>query len=138
MTDSQNASVISSKRVLIVDDADQVADVIQSTLVQLGHRVETAGDAKEALRKFEPGKYDLVITDFAMPKVNGIELATSIRKKAPGQRIIMVTAYAFSIAANDGRELPVNHILHKPFSPRDIEMSISEVFNPAKCSSAEH
>lgn len=129
MTDSH---AISHKRILIVDDSDQVSEAIQSTLAHLGHEVETASDAKEALRKFDPGKYDLVITDFAMPKTNGIELATSIRKKAPKQLVMMVTAYAFSLAASDGRELPVDHILQKPFSPDDIETAVNEVFNPAR------
>ena len=132
MSDTQATPLSSPKRILIVDDADQVAEAIQSTLVYLGHQVETAGDAKEALRKFAPGKYDLIITDFAMPKMNGIELATAIRKKAAGQLIMMVTAYAFSIAANDGRELPVDQILRKPFSPRDIEVSLIELFNAAR------
>lgn len=132
MNDSQTTSVLSPKRILLVDDAQQVADTIKAALVEFGHRVDLAADAQDALRRFQPGKYDLVITDYAMPKMNGVEVATAIRKRAPGQLILLVTAYAFSIAAKDGRQLPVNSILHKPFYPRELEVALAELFAAAK------
>lgn len=132
MNDSQTTSVLSPKRILLVDDAQQVADTIKSVLVEFGHRVDLAADAQNALHRFQPEKYDLVITDYAMPKMNGVEVATAIRKRAPGQLILLVTAYAFSIAAKDGRQLPVDSILHKPFSPRELERALTEVFAAAK------
>lgn len=124
--------MISSKRILIVDDAAEVAETIQAILVQFGHQVEVVGDSKEALRMFEPGKYDLIITDYSMPKMNGVELATAIKKRSAGQLILMVTAFAFSIAATDARPLPVDFVLRKPFPPRELEEALNELFASAK------
>ena len=132
MNDSPAPSITVPKRILIVDDAPQVAETIQATLVQLGHHVEVAGDAKDALRRFEPGKYDLVVTDYSMPKTNGVELASAIRKRAAGQLILLITAYAFSIAANDARQLPVDFVLQKPFSTRELEQALAGLFATAK------
>lgn len=124
--------MISPKRILVVDDAPQVAETIQATLIQFGHQVEIAEDGKDALRQFEPGKYDLVVTDYSMPKMNGVELAAVIKKRAPGQLILLITAYAFSIAANDARPLPVDFVLCKPFPPRELEAALAELFAAAK------
>ncbi len=124
--------MISCKRILIVDDAAEVAETIQAILVQFGHQVEIAGDAKEALRQFEPGKYDLIVTDYSMPKMNGVELATAIKKRSAGQLILLITAFAFSIAATDARQLPVDFVLRKPFAPRELEAALAELFASAK------
>jgi CheY-like chemotaxis protein len=132
MNESTVPPIASPKLILVVDDAPQVAEIIEVTLSQLGHKVETAEDGNEALRRFEPGKYDLVITDYAMPKMNGVELAMAIRKRAPGQLILLITAFAFSIAANDATQLPVDSVLRKPFQPRELEDAITELFAAAK------
>ena len=115
-----------------MDDAAEVAETLKATLLQLGHQAEIAEDGKEALRRFDPGKYDLIITDYSMPKMNGVELATAIKKRSAGQLILMVTAFAFSIAANDARQLPVDFVLQKPFPPRELELALAELFAPAK------
>jgi len=132
MNDSQPPSFVSSKKILVVDDAPQVAETIQATLIYLGHQVEVAENGKDALRQFEPGKYDLVVTDYSMPKMNGVELAAAIKKRAPDQLILLITAYAFSIAANDAQPLPVDFVLQKPFPPRELGAALAGLFSPAK------
>lgn len=132
MNASPAPATTSSKRILVVDDAPQVAEILQAMLAQLGHQVEIAGDAKEALRQFEPGKYDLIVTDYSMPKMNGVEFAAAIKKRAAGQLILLITAFAFSIAATDARQLPVDFVLRKPFLPRELEAALNELFSPAK------
>src|ERR1700722_8762726 len=106
MNDSRSSSFVSSRRILIVDDAVEVAETIKEILVQLGHQVEINGDSKEALRQFEPGKYDLIITDYSMPKMNGVDLAAAIKKRSAGQLILLITAFTFSIAAHHPSPLP--------------------------------
>ncbi|MDB6112641.1 MAG: FixL-related histidine kinase [Pedosphaera sp.] len=128
MKGSTPPSTISAKRILVVDDAPEVAGTIQSILAQCGHQVETSTDGKSALDKFESGKYDLVITDYAMPKMNGIELAGAIKQKAAGQLVLLVSGFIFSISAKYTPPLPVDLILAKPFSLKELQEAVAGLF----------
>ena len=131
---SESTVVISRmppKRILLVEDSPDVAQILRDMLAEFGHEVETAPDGKEALARFKPGKYDLLITDYSMPKMNGVELAEIIKRRAPKQPILMITAFAFTIAAYDGRPLPVDAILRKPFHPKEFRDILTTMF-PAK------
>ncbi|MFJ2986628.1 response regulator [Collimonas sp. NPDC087041] len=78
--DSKQARKISSLRVLVVDDHVPNRMVITQQLQFLGHQVVTAQDGEAALQLWEPGRYDLVITDCNMPMMDGYELARAIRQ----------------------------------------------------------
>src|SRR6266576_671357 len=82
------------RRILVVDDEPFVCDAVKMMLAFDGHDVLTANNGKEALALFEKGKFDLVITDFAMPGMKGDELAVAIKARSPGQPVVMITAYA--------------------------------------------
>lgn len=125
----------SPKKALIVEDSADVAETLQFMLKELGHDSEVARDGREALTLFKPGEYDLVITDYSMPNMNGVEMAEIIRKRAANQRILMVTAYAFTIAAYDGRPLPVDAVLRKPFKPEEFNDAIKKITPTPKAAS---
>jgi CheY-like chemotaxis protein len=128
MKGSITPSPVSAKRILVVDDAPEVADTIQSVLAQCGHQVETSTDGKEALTKFESGRYDLVITDYSMPQMNGIELAGAIKQKSAGQLVLLVSGFIFSISAKYTPPLPVDLILTKPFSLKELQEAVAGLF----------
>jgi CheY-like chemotaxis protein len=119
---------VTPKRVLVVDDVPHVAQAIEALLASCGHHVETAPGGREALAKFKRGKYDLIITDYAMPTMTGAELARTLRGQAPQQRILLVTAFAFSLAAKENQPVPVNMILQKPFSPHELQQALAALF----------
>lgn len=123
-------SRIPPKKILLVEDAPDLADAMQAMLAALGHEVELAPDGKDGLNQYKIGKFDLVITDYSMPRMNGVELAETIKRRSPRQIILMVTAFTFTIAAYDGRPLPVDRILRKPFHPRDFNNTLTELFPP--------
>ena len=125
-------SRIPPKKILMVEDAPDVAEVMCALLVRLGHHVELATDGKDGLNQFKTGKFDLVITDYSMPRMNGVELAETIKRRSPRQIILLVTAYTFTLAAYDGRPLPVDAILRKPFHPREFNNTLTELFPPAE------
>ena len=79
------------RRVLVVDDAPLIREIIARTLRTAGHTIDTATDGQEALAKFREGKWDLVITDLFMPHMNGEELAAAIRAEAPGVPVVLLT-----------------------------------------------
>src|SRR5258708_33182137 len=93
------------RRILVVDVDPFVCDAVKMMLPFDGHIVETASNGKEALAMFEVGKFDLVITDFAMPTMKGDELAATIKARSPKQPVVMITAYA-EMLASSGTPLP--------------------------------
>lgn len=121
-------SRISPKKVLLVDDVPDLAQVMESMLTKLGHTVEVSSDGKDALARFKPGKFDLVVTDYSMPRMNGVELAEIVKRRSPKQRVLMVTAFTFTIAAYDGRPLPVDAILRKPFRVKEFNDTLAGLF----------
>jgi len=67
-------------RILAVDDEAGIRKVVRDTLERAGHDVETAADGEEALARFEQGAFDLVVSDWKMPGIDGFELVRQVRK----------------------------------------------------------
>src|SRR5215510_7476927 len=109
------APAFPQRRILVVDDEPFVCDAVKMMLTFDGHIVETASNGKDALEKFENGKFDLVITDFAMPTMKGDELAAAIKAKAPRQPVVMITAYAEMLQSSGNPLKGVDFMIGKPF-----------------------
>jgi len=92
-----------------------------------GHSVETASCAKEALAIFDKAKFDLVITDFAMPAMKGDELALAIKARNPLQPVVMITAYAEMLQSTRSSIPGVDFIISKPFLLENLREAISRV-----------
>jgi CheY-like chemotaxis protein len=115
---------IIARKILVVDDEPFVCDAVRMMLAFDGHAVETASSGKEALVMFEKGKYDLVITDYAMPNMKGDELAATIKARAPGQPVVMITAYAEMLKASGVPMTGVDHVISKPFLLEHLRAAI--------------
>ena len=83
---------MTSKQILVIDDEPIVGHAINLTLQSDGHVIEVVLSPYDALERFEVGKYDLVLTDFKMPGMTGLELAGQIKARDPAQPIILITA----------------------------------------------
>lgn len=101
-------------RVLVVDDDDAVRGITVAYLETDGHELETAGSGGDALLKFRQGKFDLVITDRAMPGMNGDALARAIKKEAPQQPVILLTGFGDLMSAQREHPEGVDVVLGKP------------------------
>ena len=118
---------VSRKRVLLVDDEQGVRIAVKLLLEALfDYNITEACNGREAFRIFSREKFDLVITDYSMPDMKGSQLALEIRKVAPKQPILMITAFADQLR---GAENPVDDILNKPFSARELTRAIDNVFS---------
>jgi CheY-like chemotaxis protein len=80
--------------ILLVDDEDWCRETIQILLTELGYTVDSTDSAEDALKKFDPRQYQLVLTDNRMPGMSGVELAEQIKQRSPGTPILMYTALA--------------------------------------------
>jgi len=118
-------------QVLVIDDDVLVRDVIVESLYQAQHQVETATDGWEGLEKFRTGHFDLVITDRAMPKLNGDGLASAIKALRPATPIILLTGFGELMQANG--ELPngVDCVMSKPFTFTTLQQTIAQVMEMA-------
>jgi len=121
------ARALPKRRILVVDDEPFVCDAVKMMLAFDGHSVETAGCGKDALAMFEKDKFDLVITDFAMPAMKGDELALAIKARDPHQPVVMITAYA-EMLQTSGKSLPgVDFMISKPFLLENLREAIAHV-----------
>src|SRR5690349_9390120 len=125
------APVISKKRILVVDDEPFVCDAVKMMLEFDGHAVQTANSGKEALNLFAQEKFDLVITDFAMPAMKGDELAAAIKARSPKQPVVMITAYAEMLQSSGNPLKGVDFIISKPFLLENLREAIAKV-SPSK------
>jgi CheY-like chemotaxis protein len=110
------------KRILLADDQQGVRDAIKYLLKVDEHTVTEASNGREALDLYRRGEFDLVITDYTMPEMGGNELAVRIKRVAPAQRILMITAYSTEAGSKDN---PVDAILSKPFSFHQLRVAIA-------------
>lgn len=114
-------------RVLVVDDQPAIREIVSAYLAEDQHIVETAANAREAMEKFGVDRFDLVITDRAMPEVNGDELAASIKEVQSREPVIMLTGFADLINESGGRPKNVDLVLSKPARLDDLRKAIFDV-----------
>ena len=90
-----------SPRILVVDDDESVRIAVCLALTALGCLTDTASGAGEALARFRPGRYRAVVTDLAMPLMNGLELARRLRVLEPGLPIMIFSGSPTSAEADE-------------------------------------
>jgi CheY-like chemotaxis protein len=120
------AGRICRKRILVADDEPAVRDALKMLLKIDEHTVTEARDGAEALDLVAQGKFDLVITDYEMPRMKGSELAVRVKKLCPARPILMITAYAERLG---NAENPVDAILNKPFAFNDLRRAIAQLLS---------
>jgi len=89
-----------------------------------GHEVVPAGSGSEALALFELGGFDVVITDYHMPKMKGDELAVALKARRPDQPVIMITAYAEMLKTSASALAGVDQLISKPFQLVELREAI--------------
>jgi CheY-like chemotaxis protein/glycine cleavage system H lipoate-binding protein len=106
--------------VLVVDDEQIVCNSCRRILSQQGHNVQTVLNGREALRKVEEDKYDVVIADWKMPEVDGMEVLRLVKKNHPDIVLIMITGYPTVESAVKAMRIGVSNYLPKPFDPDEL------------------
>lgn len=109
-------------RVLIVDDDEFALELLHDSLADSGYEVEVARDGREALELLRKGTCRLVISDWEMPRMNGIELCREIRWRGLGSYvyIILVTARDGTDSIVEGLEAGADDFITKPFDPTEL------------------
>ena len=112
-----------SARILLVDDEQAVQTLLTYPLRRDGYEVIAAGDGHEALRRFAEQRFDLVVLDLMLPKLDGIEVCRRMRSRSQVQ-IIMLTAKGDEIDKVVGLEMGADDYITKPFSMREFRSRV--------------
>lgn len=119
----------SQPRVLVVEDEAAIREMTQFALQRAGMEVETAADAHEALLRISENRPDIILLDWMMPGVSGVELTRRLRRDAYTEDIpiIMLTARVTEDDKVAGLEAGTDDYVVKPFSPRELLARIRAV-----------
>lgn len=104
------------RHILVVDDESFVRQSVHILLQGEGYLVEDAGSGAEALALFEPGKFDMIFTDYLMPGMKGDQLAAEIKQRAPEQPVVMLTAFVERFQSAEPPPGGVDSVIGKPFA----------------------
>ena len=119
-----------AKRILLVDDEPLIVKGLKYSLEQEGYETDSAADGEEALNKFFAGKYDLILLDVMLPKVDGIEVCQRIREKSYVP-IIMLTAKGEDMDKILGFEYGADDYMTKPFNILEVKARIKSILRRA-------
>ena len=112
------------KRILIVDDDDEIRDLLEFDVSQSGYFVDTASDGKEGLQKALNNSYDLILLDVMMPKMNGFDVCKNIRHAKLSIPILMLTAKGTINDKTIGFDCGADDYLVKPFDIQEVLLRI--------------
>ena len=105
------------QRILIVDDNIEILEILSEFMLTQGFEAKCAGDGVDALSLFSEYHFDAVLTDFHMPRMNGLNLAHEIRKNEPQTLIIMMTSNIWMSAQEYDF---MDYVVEKPFRLEEI------------------
>jgi two-component system alkaline phosphatase synthesis response regulator PhoP len=117
------------KTILVADDETHILHVVSLKLRNAGFNVLPARDGQEALEMAQQEQPDLIITDYHMPQLSGLELCQRLKQdpRTNGIPAIMLTARGYHLEPHDTQESGILRMLSKPFSPRQLLTTVNEV-----------
>ena len=123
-----------SARILLVDDEQSIQTLLSYPLRKDGYHVTSALDGGEALRRFEEGRFDLVILDLMLPRLNGVEVCRQLRSRSQVP-IIMLTAKGSETDKVAGLEVGADDYITKPFSMREFRSRVKAALRRSRMAS---
>ena len=120
---------MAKKRVLVADDEIHIVHVVAIKLRNNGYEVTSAENGAEAFKLACEKKPDIVVTDFQMPVMTGLELVEKLRQNEATKDVpvIMLTARSFAIEDEQKESLQISECISKPFSPKELLRSIEDI-----------
>lgn len=126
------------ERLLIVEDEDTLCASLQRVFRRDGYEVDGAASAESAFLLLETKTYDLIITDIILPGISGIELLTKYRRKNPGQKVMVITAYGSLNTAVEAIKGGACDFIIKPLMHDEMRRAVRRALDgpSAPCSGA--
>ena len=128
-TETKKYSSSGNERILVVDDEHLLVDIYKKQLEKKGYLVTTATDSGDALNIFreQPDGFDLLITDLAMPGLNGFELSHAVHQTRPDMPIIMCSGHRDLVSQEDIQVFGIKKFISKPLVREDLFAAVREI-----------
>jgi signal transduction histidine kinase/DNA-binding response OmpR family regulator len=121
-----------STKILVVDDEKGMCESLRALLTNAGYQVTTAEQGEEALSKIQDDKFDLVLTDIRMPRVDGLDILKAVRNKDEEALVILMTGYASLESAVSAISQGAYDYLMKPLEFSDLKLTIRRALDKRK------
>ncbi len=118
------------KKILVIEDDQEVLEMLTDYLTFLGYTVTPAKDGLEGIKEIKSKLYDLVVTDLTMPFVSGVGIINVLKKDHPDIPVIAITGYGHD-AEELARENHADLILGKPFDIDKFKEAIIDLLSPS-------
>jgi DNA-binding NtrC family response regulator len=115
---------MNSHKIMVIDDEKIVGDMAKLSLEQEGYSVETFLNAEPALKRLQEEKFDVVVTDYKMKGIDGMEVLKTVKNLYPSTQVIMITAFANLDAAIEALRRDVHDFFPKPVKIKELKASI--------------
>ena len=114
---------------MLIDDEIAILSVTESFLKRLGYDVSVYSDSEEALSAIHenPQKYDMIITDYSMPKISGLAVIKSMKEKMIDVPVILMSGYIDVITEEKIKDYGVEKILTKPISVYELSDTVNKI-----------
>jgi DNA-binding response OmpR family regulator len=120
----------SNKKILIVDDDEDILSLFESYLREVGFYVDIYVNPKEAMKKFEPGFYDLMLVDIRMPLMNGFELSRIIKTMDRTIKICFLTSFeTYYRSLKHQYNLNIDCFIKKPIGKEELIIHVVALLN---------
>jgi len=118
---------IKNMKILLVDDDEWIRDSMSFFFEAEGCNLLTFETAEEAIEAVKQQSYDIVISDYKLPGMDGLEFLRRVKEKQPNAFEILITAYANREICEEAKMVGVRDIIPKPFTSEDVETSLTRV-----------
>ena len=117
------------KRILLAEDEEVLRMLVVDTLEENDYQVDEAADGIEAVQLFDENTYDLLVLDFMMPGLTGLEVIHHVRQKNKEIKILMLSAKSQQYEQEKVIEAGANYFMAKPFSPLELKIKVEDILN---------
>jgi CheY-like chemotaxis protein len=126
------------QRILVVDDEPALVELCEEMLAEIGYEPAGFRSSTQALQRFraDPARFDLVLTDEAMPDLTGTELVREIRRLRPDMPAVLMSGHGGTQLAERAAAIGVNELLRKPLQARDLAESLARVLRDVESTRA--
>ena len=114
------------RRLLVIDDEQNMRHMLSVMLKKLGYHVETAGDGLEGMAALEKNQYDFILCDIKMPNMGGMEFLTAAREKLQDTTVIVMSAYGSIDTAVEAMKLGAYDYISKPFKSDEVHLTLKK------------
>lgn len=125
-------------RILVVDDNKNIRQTVSLALESLDYFVHTAFDGKDAMLQLDSDKYDLIITDYKMPGMDGMELLKQAVDKYPEMKVAIITAHGTVDNAVEAMKIGAVDFLQKPFTPKELRNLVYRIFEDTEADESDY